>query len=293
MKFRTEYMALPAPFELDTDRPVTLLGSCFAQNIALRMARCGWEAANPFGVLYNPLSIAEAIEAALDGEEGERRVGESIFQGAGGFFHSHLFDSRMSGRTAGEVMEKYRVAAGQFIDSMRQGRTLVTTFGTSICYFLKDKEGYVVGNCHKEPEARYERRRVGIEEIADRWERLAARLRERFGEITMVFTVSPVRHLRDGMEGNKRQKAVLLLAVEEICRRVSDATYFPAYEIVNDDLRDYRFYASDLTHPSEQAVEYIWEKFCGTYLGEEGRERLRKREKECRRQGHRPILGNA
>lgn len=123
-----------------------------------------------------------------------------------------------------------------------------------------------------------------------RWKGLAESLRCRYPDLRIIFTVSPIRHLKDGMEGNARSKAVLLLACEEICNQLPYAEYFPAFEILYDDLRDYRFYADDLIHPSRQAVEYIWTKFCDRYLTPASRQLIARREKALKATLHRPII---
>ena len=131
-----------------------------------------------------------------------------------------------------------------------------------------------------------------MEEIASLWTGLCLRLKELFPHLSFIFTVSPVRHLKDGFEGITLSKATLHLAIERICRNISDCHYFPAYEILCDDLRDYRFYASDLVHPSDSAVEYIWEIFRKTYLDEAGEKIIKEGSKKYKALHHRPITQN-
>ncbi|MDE6681796.1 MAG: GSCFA domain-containing protein, partial [Muribaculaceae bacterium] len=132
-----------------------------------------------------------------------------------------------------------------------------------------------------------------IPEITGMWVELCRKIKESYPRLQIVFTVSPVRHLKDGFTANSRSKAILQLAVEEICNELEFCSYFPAYEILNDDLRDYRFYASDLAHPSEMAIDYIWEIFKETYLNEEGKALLKEGEKIVKGYGHRPLLMTA
>lgn len=314
MKFRTECKTEPKRI-LSPERGVTLLGSCFADNIRGRMRRCLWNADNPFGVLFNPFSIATAVEIALNLTGNDPAAGnalpnphvsaeirDSIFQD-GEFFHSWLFDSKVSGGSAEEVERKILSNLSDFSRRLRCFDTLIITFGTAWCYFLKEREdkereyryndigdGYVVANCHKQPQSLFERKRIGIDEIARLWIELADRLKGENPDLKIIFTVSPIRHMKDGFEGNTRSKAVLQLAVEEICGQRDFCIYFPAYEFLLDDLRDYRFYADDLVHPSEMAVEYIWEKFCDTFLDESGRALLKEGEALARRAAHRGIM---
>ena len=206
-----------------------------------------------------------------------------------GYVHSWLFDSHFSRGSRQDCVDLIGSLSAGIVSALERAQALVVTFGTAWCYYLESIPDFVVANCHKMPQSLFERRRVSAGDIADVWVSLCARLKERFPGLSVIFTVSPVRHLKDGFVGNSRSKAELLLAVEEICGRAGDVFYFPAFEIVNDDLRDYRFYAPDLTHPSEQTVEYIWEKFRATYLDAEGERMVREGEKEFKRTNHRPI----
>lgn len=290
MKFRTEYEAQPAGFRLDPGKPVLLVGSCFTDNISQRMQACGWKAQNPFGVLFNPLSIAVAIRYALAAEaERQNPIKHSIFE-CTGVYHSWLCSSKKSGSSPEAVIRNINDSLISFRDTIKNCEALFVTFGTAWCYFLADQPDYVVANCHKQPQQIFTRRRAGIDEIVEIWRPLLESLRTFNPDLKIIFTVSPVRHLKDGFEGNARSKATLLLAVEKLCYMFGFCHYFPAFEVVNDDLRDYRFYASDLTHPSEQAVEYIWEKFLDTFIDNSGRELLRIGEKAMRRANHRPII---
>lgn len=288
MKFRTEYTAWKSSLCLDPRRPVALIGSCFADNIAQKMRECRWEVFNGAGTLYNPISIAKVLEMLLFDENWEATMEDSLFESEG-YIHSWLFDSHFS-RTSAEDLKKNVGEVRQSLrNTLEEAQVLIVTFGTSWCYYLDGKDGYVVANCHKMPQSMFVRKRVSIGEIAELWSELCRRLKEKYPNLRLIFTVSPVRHLKDGFEGNSRSKATLLLAVEEICRRDEDILYFPAYEILTDDLRDYRFYASDLVHPSDEGVEYIWEKFVATFLDAKGEQALREGAKAYKRINHRQI----
>ena len=288
MKFRTEYVATRSTLTLSPDLPVVLLGSCFAENIAGRMRSCLWDASNPLGTLYNPLSIEKALGTLLFSSHPGMEFYESVFRG-GGRFHSWLFDSRISADNRDDCMAAFLERKESLEALLAKAQALFVTFGTSWCYYLADRKDYVVANCHKQPAAMFVRSRAGIREIVERWEALANQLKTRFPQLQIVFTVSPVRHLKDGFAGNSHSKAVLLLATEELCSRLDFCHYFPAYEIVNDDLRDYRFYASDLVHPSDEGVEYIWENFRATYMDSEGELILKEGEKILKAWMHRPL----
>lgn len=288
MKFRTEYIPKKSDLSLDPTVPVVLIGSCFADNMARKMRECQWDVFNDAGTLYNPLSIARVLDLLLFDDDWESHFSESLFESEG-YVHSWLFDSHFSRMTAEECMALIKEMRSEMRSVLEKAQVLIVTFGTSWCYFLEENPCYVVANCHKMPQSLFVRRRVSVDKIAEVWTKLHASLSERYPDLKIVFTVSPVRHLKDGFEGNARSKATLILAVEEICDRVGAALYFPAYEIVTDDLRDYRFYASDLVHPSDQAVDYLWEVFVRTFIDSRGEEILRKGNRAFRRLNHRQI----
>ena len=292
MKFRTEINIKDyrEGLTLVPMEGVTCIGSCFAGNIALKMRQSLWEAATPFGALYNPLSIAKVFHIALAKEEDRiRLINESIFE-HGGILHTWLGDSSFSARSREQVTQNILSASESLRSSLHNDRISILTFGTAWCYFLSETPDAIVANCHKLPSSKFIRRRISVEEILSVWRRLLKQLKEQFPRLEIILTVSPVRHLKDGMTGNNLSKAILHLAVEELCAEYPFCHYFPAYEIMMDDLRDYRFYASDLSHPSEEALDYIWEKFQECYIEEEGRKTLKEGDNIYRGLAHRSIL---
>ena len=288
IKFRTEYKAEKSFLTLDPNNPVVLMGSCFSANISQKMIQHGWEAYHIGGTLYNPLSIYLAIKLFLN-EKGKEKFEESLFFN-GEVWHSRYFDSSFSSLNREDSISEFIKQKKQFLEVIEKGKTLIVTFGTSISYFLKDDE-MPVGNCHKQPAGEFFRRRLSIDEIGRYWEEIIQLIKNKVPTLNLILTVSPVRHLKDGFTGNSRSKSILLLAAEDICSRNENCHYFPSYEIVNDDLRDYRFYAEDLVHPSEEAIEYIWENFQDTYLNKEGKRVMTEEWKNFRRLQHRPMLG--
>lgn len=287
MKFRTEYIPEKSELSLTPALPVALVGSCFTDNIASRMRGALWRAENPLGTLFNPLSIAAALRLVCDGAD-EEMLSSSYLTTADGMVRSWMFDSRFAAISESECGSAVRDACRRMEEVLERGRTLCVTFGTAWCYFLRERD-LLVANCHKMPQILFERRRISAEEIADVWSVLIKRLTGRWPGLQIIFTVSPVRHLKDGFAGNFRSKAILALAVEKICAQSACCHYFPAYEILNDDLRDYRFYAEDLVHPSDEGVEYIWEMFRKTFLSREGDDLLKDGEKLARALAHRPL----
>ncbi len=303
MKFRTIFTAERADFTLSPEHPVVMLGSCFSDNIAAKMRGCLWNAVNPGGTLYNPISIKKAIDLFLFEKDFENKFKASLFTDAQGKSRSFFGDFRFAAEDEGTALDKAQDARNNMQQYMKEAEALFVTFGTAICYSLLPMKEWenplrpreellsnTVANCHKLPASRFDRFRLTVDEIVDAWVTTCQKIKETYPHIRIVFTVSPVRHLKDGFTANSRSKATLLLAVEEICRRLSFCSYFPAYEILNDDLRDYRFYASDLAHPSEQAVDYIWEIFKETYLDNEALLILKEGEKIFKSLNHRPLL---
>lgn len=287
-KFRTEFVSRKSSVTLDPRQPVALVGSCFADNIAAKMRDVLWEGVNPLGALYNPLSISTALRLMLFSLFPERDFEKTLFLHEGKY-HSRLFGSGFSAWSAVDCMAAFREKRLALSSTLAKGNVLIVTFGTAYAYFLKDAEVIPVGNCHKCPSSDFTRRRLGIDEIEEDWQSLLNELKKRLPELKVIFTVSPVRHLKDGFSENTRSKAVLQLAVENLCNANDFCTYFPAYEILNDDLRDYRFYASDMVHPSEEAVDYIWDNFLAVFLDDQGKCRIKEGDRLGRALRHRPI----
>lgn len=233
------------------------LGSCFAEHVGARMeaARMAVEI-NPFGVLYNPESIRQSLTFLTEGKLPD----DALFRGRDGLWHSWLHSGAFSSPDK-DLCEK--AIAERFARSRELFSRLdflFVTLGTSHVYVHKPS-GRTVANCHKEPAADFEEHTLEVEEMDEAWRPLLERLGKTHPRLTVVFTVSPYRYAKYGMHGNQLSKATLLLAVDRWCRDYGFCRYFPAYEIVTDELRDYRFYDRDMLHPSQQAVDYVWERF--------------------------------
>ena len=280
MRFRTEISLTPLAERIDHSAKIFALGSCFAESISERLLRSKFSVAtNPFGVLFNPLSIANAIERLSD----TRAFAVcDIREGREGFF-SFDAHSSLDGKTHTEIFANLNKAVAQGSKALHDAELVILTFGTAWVY---EREGKVVANCHKQPAIEFERRRLSVEEIVERYRTLfEGVLRDK----RVILTVSPVRHLGDGLQENSLSKAILRLAVEELVAKYENAHYFPSYEILIDDLRDYRYYADDLAHPSKMAVEYVWERFCEYALTGKARELLPKIEQIVTAAEHRPF----
>ncbi|HOW40629.1 MAG TPA: GSCFA domain-containing protein [Bacteroidales bacterium] len=262
MEFRTSFDIEPSDFRIGYNTGVMFLGSCFASSIGEQMnIRKMPVLINPYGTIYNPESVRTAIEAVISGKEYSVN---DLFNYKGTWLSfSHYTD--FSSEDAGLLLERInnnRKGAEEFL---RKASCLFITFGTARIYRLKDT-GKPVSNCHKVPASYFTNELLSVEAITESWSRIIKMLGEFNPELRIIFTVSPVRHWKDGAHGNQISKSILLLAIDRIREYFPSIKYFPAYELMLDDLRDYRFFNDDMLHPSEKAIEYIWEKFSGTYF---------------------------
>ncbi len=259
MQFRTPVTSAPAPLRIDHHTRLLLVGSCFTTHISARLqSRKFTVHANPFGVLYNPVSMAYAVRPSAAFAPSDFFEHEGIWRHWD--LHSELaapvLDTAvLNASTAAEFTRHYSANTD----------VLVLTFGTADVHFLVENNR-IVANNHKMPAGLFGQKRLDVKAVVDTVAKLAQELRILRPQLQIVLTVSPVRHLRGGAVANQRSKATLLLACEELCAQVPGMHYFPAYELMMDDLRDYRFYAPDMVHPSEVAVDYIWERFEQTYF---------------------------
>ncbi len=265
MKLRTEIDLKPFERRIDYTDRLFMMGSCFAQNIGERVIRAKFRAvANPTGVLFNPLSIAQTLERLHT----QRFVtAAELREAEWGYFHFD-FHSSLSGATREATLEQINAAIVSGGEALREADCVVLTLGTAWVY-EEAESGRVVANCHKQPQRVFRRRRASVAQIV---EALSEALRSSLKDKHIILTISPIRHVADGLEENSLSKATLRLAVEQIVGAHENVHYFPSYEIMMDDLRDYRFYASDMVHPSAVAVDYIWEIFTQTALSAEAQQ---------------------
>ena len=241
---------------------ILLMGSCFAENMGRLLAENKFRVdMNPFGILYNPLSVSTALVEILKGK---------VYQEKDLFlykecWHSPMHHGLFSASSPEEVLEKINTRLSQAHRSVHELDWLMLTFGTAYVYEQKETR-QVVSNCHKLPESCFNRRILSVDEIVNEYTSLITSMVARNSHLKVLFTVSPIRHIRDGMHANQLSKAVLLLAIDKLKQRLDYVSYFPSYEIVMDELRDYRFYTEDMLHISPQGIEYIWEKFQSLYM---------------------------
>ena len=254
MKLYTSVDIAPSARQVGYGDKILLLGSCFADNIGAKFAEHYFQATvNPFGTLYNPASIAAAIT----------NIGNSQLVEHNGLWHSMMHHGAFSGKDKEEVLTRCEQSRALLHSALMEASTVVVTFGTAWVYEMEDR---VVANCHKLPANRFTRRCLTVNEIVEMWQPIVASMPDKH----WIFTVSPIRHVKDGLHANQISKAILLQAVDQLGQ-----SYFPSYEIMMDELRDYRFYAEDMVHPSAVAVEYIWQRFVDTYMNKDTQTEMR------------------
>lgn len=264
---------------------VMFMGSCFASNVGEHFERNKFSTiVNPFGVVYNPVSVANALELLIS----DQTIPEHTFIEHKGLWHSFFHHSSFSSQSLSECKLKIEEERSNAAEFLKHADYLFITFGTS-WVFEHIQTGLLVSNCHKIPAKEFNRYRLNIDEIVAQYKELIVKLKVFNPNIKIVFTVSPIRHWKDGAHGNQLSKSVLLLAIEQLCERFDMLSYFPSYEIVMDELRDYRFYAQDMLHLNEQAVAYIWERFTEKWLSRQAMEVIKKVEDILKAVNHKPF----
>lgn len=288
MKLTTSIDIKPSAWKIGYEDRILMLGSCFSDEIGEQMQQRHLPVTcNPFGTLYNPLSIAQAIQLTELPELVEYD----------GLWHSMAHHGSFSHPAKEETETAVRASIEHMQKAFADATVVIVTFGTAWVYEWNQESGvrsqnkYVVANCHKMPESWFSRRRLSVDEIVEAWRPIL----EQYKDKHWIFTVSPIRHIKDGLHENQLSKATLLMAIEKLRNteyRVQNpdrVTYFPSYEILLDELRDYRFYADDLVHPSSLAVNYIWERFADTFCTPQTRNQMQVEHKRWKFEHHRTL----
>ena len=254
MILQTEIKIIPLNQTIAYGDGLLFLGSCFADEVGSLCRGLGFDAmVNPFGVLYNPASIAQSVERL---DKGTPFCQEEVIEVGEGQYCTFSHNTAFWNRSEEELLEQVNQSLFEAHTHFENSKWVILGLGTS--WVFRDKETQaVVSNCHKLPAARFERVFLPVEQSYQ----YLLEIVQRHPEKRFIFTVSPLRHLKDGLHENQLSKAALLLSIDQVCKQFGNAHYFPAYEIVLDELRDYRFYKEDMVHPTEQAVRYIWERF--------------------------------
>lgn len=262
MELLTKVNSTPSQNNINYQDTILLLGSCFADNIGAKFSQYYFPTTiNPFGTLYNPASILEAIQLSMTTDAQHYLIQHN------GLWHSMMHHGSFSHPNKDEVIHCCQTSLSTLRQALHDASTIIITFGTAWVY---EYQGKIVANCHKLPSNQFVRRRLTVEQIVSAWQPILASMPDKH----WIFTLSPIRHIKDGLHENQISKAILLQAIEQLTTSspvCSDASfphvdYFPSYEIMMDELRDYRFYAEDMVHPSPLAVDYIWQRFVDTYI---------------------------
>ena len=288
VKLQTIVDIKPSTWKIGYEDRILMVGSCFSDEIGAQMQQRYLNVTcNPFGTLYNPLSIAQALTMTEMPELVEHE----------GLWHSMAHHGSFSRANKNEAIEAVRASIDTMQKAIEEATIVIVTFGTSWVYEwntdrftdrIQNTDQITIANCHKLPESCFTRRRLSVEEIVEAWKPIL----ERYSDKKWLFTVSPIRHIKDGLHENQLSKATLLQAVEQLrnteyrLQNTDRISYFPSYEIMLDELRDYRFYADDLVHPSSLAVNYIWERFVDTFCTNQTKNELVLQHKRWKHEHH-------
>lgn len=286
MQFRTKIPILQTDFKIDYNAKIVSLGSCFAVNIAEKFDYFKFEnSCNPFGILFHPLAIEKLIDFAVSGKQ---------FTDKDVFFHNerwHCFDahSDLSNSSKEDLIANLNAITTSLKLQLQAASHIIITYGTSWVY-RNIATNEIVANCHKVPQKEFSKEILSVETIEKSIQNTLDLIQKINPNVNFIFTVSPVRHLKDGFVENQLSKAHLITAIHQI---LQSAIYFPSYEIMMDELRDYRFYAEDMIHPNSVAIDYIWQRFSETCISEESHSIMKEVETIQKGLAHRPFNLNS
>ena len=284
MKWATEFTVPKSQFPISYQSKILSMGSCFAQTIGQKMTAAKFDClVNPFGTIFHPMILGDLLDHAMFGDKMEengviQREGIYFYLGA----HSDLF-----GDSLDELAQKYAVQLAAVKDYLETGTHLILTLGTSWIY--ETEEFGRVANCHKLSQKQFTKRLVSLDEMLFHFDHIFGNISRVYPNLQIILTVSPVRHIKDGIPENQLSKSLLRILSSQLEDRFSFVSYFPAYEVMMDELRDYRFYKKDLIHPTEEAEDYIWEKWSDSYFPVDTQEMINQIQKVKLELAHRPL----
>jgi len=281
MKFRTEIISKKQGLTIGHSNRIVSLGSCFAENVGMRLFDREFETViNPFGILFNPISIKKNILNAFENERNKL-----LFLKREERNYHFDFPSLFSAETQKALAEELQTAQKNFIQSWSNCDRLILTFGTAWVYrHLESDE--IVANCHKVPQKAFSKELLRLSDLTREYQPFFKHLKEQNPNIEIILTVSPVRHIKNGIHEDKLSKSTLLLFCDFLEKAFDFVHYFPAYELLMDDLRDYRFYKADLIHPTDQAIDYIYQHFESSYFSDTTLKIVRLTEQLLQLKGH-------
>lgn len=286
-KLQTEFVIPPLP-PVDPSFPLIFAGSCFSENICTKFNSLGIPAINnPFGTVFNPISLHKGLLKLIEKSPLQDweiiRLNDLEYTSV---YHSGIF--RFSGTK--ELKNWFAQQSDFFFEALYKSKTLILTYGSAHVYeFIANN--VLAANCHKLPAGLFAKRRLTVTEIQNSTEEFVAKVAAQFPNLQIIFTVSPVKYLKDGLIENNLSKGSLLLALDQVIKNNPDLhlNYFPAYEILSDELRDHSFYAMDLSHPSEWSVNYIFERFIETSFNKKSTDLIKELQAFDKRKKHRIV----
>jgi lysophospholipase L1-like esterase len=285
MNFRTNILLNPEQNQIDYNAKIMLFGSCFSEHIYKKLAYFKFNVvSNPFGILFNPIAIEKLITNTINHK---KYTEKDIFQLNERW---HCFDthSNLSSSNKKELLNNLNTTVKTTSKKLKEATHLIITLGTSWIYRFIETDT-IVGNCHKVPQKKFLKELLSVKKIIISLENMVTLIKAINPEINIIFTVSPVRHLNDGFVENSQSKAHLLTAIHQLVDKRNYLFYFPSYEILLDDLRDYRFYSNDMIHPNETAINYIWEKFQQVWISKNSNSTMGKIETIQKGLAHKPF----
>jgi hypothetical protein len=283
--FRTELNIASSPFKINHRSKLLTIGSCFSQVIGERLSNNKFDVfVNPFGTIFNPVSITRLLEnSMINNFEGI----DSSVESSGVWFNHHVH-SDFYGTTKEELYSKLKTNLKQVHEYLLQSDTLIITLGTAFVYKLKSNNE-IVANCHKVPANNFTKELLTVDEIVNSFGNFINQFKIQNLKFKIILTVSPVRHTKDTLPLNAVSKSILRVACHELSEHFPEVFYFPSYEIMTDDLRDYRFYKEDMIHPTEVAEEYIWNKFSDVYFDQKTKEIIKEWSAVSKALEHKPF----
>ena len=284
MDFHLEFTPKPFDIKINHQQKLLLIGSCFTEQIGTKLSNHKFSVlSNPNGILFNPVSIWKSISYYID----NKQYSEADLFYQNECWNSWDHHSRLSNPNVAECLEKINESQSIAYSFLKNADWLLITLGSAFVYQLENKE--VVANCHKVPTDKFVKRLLPVEDVFAGLQQMIEKLKTFNPGIKIIFTISPVRHLRDGFVENNRSKATLIQAVHQLSENNKNCFYFPAYELIIDDLRDYRFFAEDMVHPNYAATNYVWEKFIATCIEEPSQQLMKEIDVIIAAKNHKPF----
>ncbi|NER18729.1 GSCFA domain-containing protein [Spongiivirga citrea] len=287
MQLQTKIPLSKSNNQIDYDSKVLLIGSCFVENIGNKLSYFKFRSVqNPFGILFNPVVIENLIANAVGDVQ---YTSDDVFQ-YNELWHSFDAHSGLSSLKKEELLNGLNAGLGQTRDQLTNASHVILTLGTAWVYQLK-QTNHIVANCHKIPQQEFDKKLLSVSEILSSLQTVVQLIHHLNQKAVVLFTVSPVRHLKDGFVENTRSKSHLVAAIHELIHRSpqNNLNYFPSYELMMDELRDYRFYTEDMIHPNKLAIDYIWEKFQQVWIDENASATMKKVESVQKGLAHRSF----